>query len=105
MQINFTAILNDLLAIGKDAVIDNLGTLEKDGVEYVTNLIDRLQLVANDYKERSDWNFAKERIKEEGDIFLAELRSLEVLEEATAERVLNNVIQWAQGYVVGILGN
>ena len=105
MQINFTAILNDLLAIGKDAVIDNLGTLEKDGVEYVTNLIDRLQLVANDYKERSDRNFAKERIKEEGDIFLAELRSLEVLEEATAERVLNNVIQWAQGYVVGILGN
>lgn len=105
MQIDFTSIFNQLLTIGKDAVLDNLSQLEERGVGYVKNLIDRLSLVVEDYQERKDWDFVKARIENEGKLFVSELRSLEVLEEATAERILNNIIAWAQGFVVGQLGN
>lgn len=103
MQIDFTSIFNLILANGKDALVDNLAHLETSGTDYVSRLIDRLGTVVDDYKERHDWDFVKARIEDEGQMFLAWLRSVEVLEEATAERVLNNLVIWAQAYIVGLL--
>ena len=103
MQIDYKAILNDIIALGKDAVLKTIGNLGQEGGDYVANLLERLLLVANDLKERGDWAFAKERMSDEVRIFLLELRYAEVVGKAEGEKLSSDLLQFAQLYVFGLI--
>lgn len=103
MNFNYQLILSQLSALLLGVYTERWPVVTEAALNYFKDAEERLTNLANDYIERKDKEFLNNRLAEEKFLLWSQIRSFEVLAEATAEKLANDAVAIVMEIINGLI--